>query len=92
MNIGLNFYSGSLTPWTNINPSFNVIIFDAEYMIPINIKTYYIDLVQTNQANTASWTMLHDYLSYYSLPNMSPDSIYNLALKIRDNENAAIQY
>ena len=45
MNIGLNFYSGSLTPWTDNNPSFNVIIFDAEYMIPINIKTYYIDLV-----------------------------------------------
>ena len=36
-NIGINFYGGSLTSHVNKNPSFNVITFDAEYMIPINI-------------------------------------------------------
>ena len=28
-NIGINFYAGSLTTYTNNNPSFNVITFDA---------------------------------------------------------------
>lgn len=47
-NIGINFFAGSLTTFAYKNPSFNVIEFDAEYMIPLNIKSYYFDLVQAN--------------------------------------------
>ena len=43
--LGVNFYAGSITTHQYRNPSFNVIEFDAEYMIPINIKTYSMDLV-----------------------------------------------
>ena len=51
-NIGINFYAGSLTTWEVKNPSFNIIEFDAEYMIPINIKTYYFNLELANLNGT----------------------------------------
>ena len=44
-NIGINFIGGSITSIGVKNPSFNVITFDAEYMIPLNIETYSFDLM-----------------------------------------------
>jgi hypothetical protein len=48
VNIGLNFVTGSLSPYTGGNPSFAVIEFDAEHYIPVSYKTYGIDMSQTN--------------------------------------------
>jgi hypothetical protein len=36
-NIGINFYAGSVTSHVGKNPNFNVIEFDEEFMIPLNI-------------------------------------------------------
>jgi len=44
VNIGLNFVTGSLSPYTGGNPSFAVIELDAEFFIPVSYKTYSIDL------------------------------------------------
>ena len=67
---------------------------DEEYMIPLNFNTYYLDITQAAQnPSTASWKHLHDYIDYYGLPDLSPDSIYNyLAIPVRDNETAAMTY
>jgi hypothetical protein len=78
-NIGLNFYAGSLTTLAWKNPSFNVIELDAEYMIPLNIKTYSFNPIQANIDDFPTWNMLHDYLSYYSLSDLRPDNIMTLA-------------
>lgn len=43
-NIGINFFAGSLTTLSLKNPSFNIIEFDEQYMIPLNIKTYSFNL------------------------------------------------
>lgn len=91
-NIGINFFAGSLTPNAWKNPSFNVIEFDAEYMIPINIKTYYLDLVQANSQGTASWAYLHDYLLTYSMTDLRPDNLMTLANSIKTVEQTAITY
>jgi hypothetical protein len=92
-NIGINFFAGSLTSLGVRNPSFNIIEFDAEYMIPLNIKTYSFNLDLANTNGSPSWGLLHDYLSYYSLPDLRPDNIYNLiAVKLRDDDNFAMQY
>ena len=47
-NIGLNFVTGSLSTYTNRNPSFAVITFDADTMIPLDYKTYSLDIVKAN--------------------------------------------
>jgi len=64
-NIGLNFLAGSLTTDTDRNPAFTVVEFDAEFMVPINFKTYYYDIVQANLKNRIDWTYLHDFVEYY---------------------------
>ena len=79
VNVGLNFVTGSLSPYTGGNPSFAVIELDAEFYIPVSYKTYSIDLAQTNSQNQASWTLLHDVATEYNLTNLSPNSFNTFA-------------
>ena len=47
--VGLNLISASATPETSKNPAFTVIDFDAQYLVPVNIYTYYFDLEEANK-------------------------------------------
>ena len=47
-NIGLNLIAGSLTPFYNNNPSFTLIEIDEQYLLPLNVKTYYLDITKSN--------------------------------------------
>ena len=91
-NIGINFYAGSVTSRVEKNPSFNVIEFDEEYLIPLNIKSYSFDLNKANTEGQPTWTLLHDYVSYYSLPDLRPDHIMTLANRILADSAVASQY
>lgn len=46
--VGFNVIHGSVTTWGHKNPSFTVVDFDAEYMVPVNIHTYFFDLDKAN--------------------------------------------
>lgn len=46
--IGLNVVTGSVTTYINRNPSFSVIDWDSEYMVPINIHVYYFNISKAN--------------------------------------------
>ena len=35
---------GSVTTYSHQNPSYMIIEFDQEYMVPVNMYTYYLDL------------------------------------------------
>jgi hypothetical protein len=72
-NIGTNFIAGSLTAYTDKNPSFTVIEIDEEYMVPTNFKTYYYDMVKANKENKITWEILHDFKGYYGLKDLRPD-------------------
>ena len=67
---------------------------DQQYMIPINMHTYFFNISKAHDnPSQASWEYLHDFLNTYNLANLSPDTIFNtLALQVRDNETAAMQY
>lgn len=69
-----------------------MIEFDAEYMIPLNIKSYSFDVVQANTNGAPTWNLLHDYLTYYSLSDLRPDNIFTLAESLKDSESLAAQY
>lgn len=75
INIGLSFNTGSLSTYTDRNPSFALIEFDAEYMIPVSYKTYYLDLDKANQQNQPHWELLHDFQNEYGISDLSPDSL-----------------
>lgn len=91
-NIGINFYAGSVTSHVGKNPNFNVIEFDEEYMIPLNIQSYSFDLEKANTEGQPTWTLLHDYVSYYNLLDLRPDHIMTLADKILADSSFASQY
>lgn len=93
MNIGLSLYTGSLTTYTNRNPSFSVVELDQEYMIPVSYKTYYLDIEKANTDNAANWAILHDLKQEYLLEDLSPDTIQTaLAEVLLANETAALNY
>ena len=89
-NIGLNFIAGSLTPYTNKNPSFTVIEVDEEFMIPVNFETYYFNLTKANSGEQTTWEIFHDFKEHYEIETVSPDNLNNLALKILKDEKVAI--
>jgi sphingomyelin phosphodiesterase len=78
-NIGVNYVDGSLTTYTNKNPSFSVIEIDEEFLVPVNFKTYYYEIPRANKEGKITWELLHDFHNYYGMKDMSPDSIEALA-------------
>jgi hypothetical protein len=49
---------------TGRNPVFGVLELDAEYMVPINIKSYYFDVAKANLGDP-KWVLLHDMIQEY---------------------------
>jgi hypothetical protein len=47
VNIILN--AGSLSPFGGRNPTFSVIEFDAEYLIPTQFQIYWMNLTKANE-------------------------------------------
>lgn len=95
-NIGLSFTAGSLTTYQGRNPSFSVVEMDAEYMVPVTYKTYFLNISKINsEADDVSpkWEKLHDFMMEYNLTDLSPNSIQEgLANQILVNEQTAINY
>ena len=81
----MNSVGPSLTPYTDKNPSFSVVEFDALTMLPINMKTYYFDLVTANaiSGDTPGWTLLHDWKETYGLKDLSPASMLDLSERFK---------
>lgn len=58
-----------------------VIEFDAQTMLPVNMKTYSFNLDEAN-ANPSSppnWSMLHDWIDTYGMDDFSPSSFLSLS-------------
>ena len=91
-NIGINFIAGSLTSYTDKNPSFTVIEIDEEFMVPINFKTYYYDIVKANAEGKITWEILHDFTNFYGLKDLRPDELASLSQRVRTNETLAMIY
>lgn len=81
-----------MTTYTYKNPSFAVIEIDEEYMIPVNIKTYFLNITKANMEGKATWELMIDYKVDFEMEDLSPDSFYKIAENVRNNEAAAIQY
>ena len=83
--------TGSLTGGSNRNPSFTVIEFDKEYMVPINLHTYYMNLTEAN-ANLdkePEWKELHDFLNEYKLEDLSPASMLDFTYRMYNDGDLA---
>ena len=74
------------------HPSFMVVDLDAKTLLPVNMYTYYTNLDEANETGTPVWRVLHDYLKEYSLSDMSPASMRDLAIRILTNQELALKF
>mmetsp|Transcript_33587 Transcript_33587/g.24240 ORF Transcript_33587/g.24240 Transcript_33587/m.24240 type:complete len:384 (-) Transcript_33587:78-1229(-) len=92
-NIGLNQIGPSVTTNSNENPGFAVLDIDAETMLITNVEIWALDIEKANASGEAKWELVIDYVQDYGMGDgMSPDSLYEVAEKILDDEEFAAQY
>ena len=89
VNIGINFIPGSLTTFKNVNPQFAVMELDAEFLVPLTMQIYSLNITNANENNNPKWNLLFDYIKDYQMPDLSPDSLFNLAKKVRTDKTLA---
>ena len=89
MNIGINFIPGSLTTFKNVNPQFAVMELDAEFLVPLSMQIYSLNVSNANENNNPKWSLMLDYLKDYQISDLSPDSLFNLAKKVRTDKTLA---
>ena len=87
-----NFIVGSATPFVGKNPGFSVFTLDKNYLLPINIDTYYMDLPAANLAGRITWEKLHDFLNYYELADMSPANMLKASDRMMNDAEYALKY
>lgn len=88
----MNFIVGSATTHMRRNPGFSVVSFDYDTLLPMNIETYYMDIVEANANDSPNWKLLHDYINTYQLHDMSPSSMLALSQKIFTDQQTALIY
>ena len=88
------YVAGSATTSLGNNPAFTVIDFDAEYMVPTNLHTYYMNMTEANlhPDQQPIWTELHDWVGEYGLKDMSPSSILEFTDRLYNDADLASQY
>lgn len=90
--IGVNSIGPSVSPFTNMNPSFMVITLDAATMLPIEMETYSMDIDRANAEGHPKWELLHDYHKEYGMADLSPNSFMKLAEQIKVDQDMANQF
>jgi sphingomyelin phosphodiesterase len=80
------------TTMTDYNPAFSVIDWDKEFMVPVNIHTYYLNITETNLSDKPVWKLLHDLKNEYDLLDLSPDSMSNFLDRLYANGTLASRF
>ena len=76
-----------------MNPSFRVVTLDAQTKLPIKLDTYTLDLEKANQDDKyAKFELFHEFTQEYSITDLSPASVMELADKINNDEETAKKY
>jgi sphingomyelin phosphodiesterase len=86
--IGVQHWTGSVSTFVQINPSFRVFEVDAETMLPVKIHTYIMDIKEENP----HWKWDHELTEYYNMPDLSPESFDDLATRMLNDEALAMIY
>lgn len=80
----------SATSLRNENPAFAVIDTDSETMLPLNYQMWAMNLTEANkEGGEPFWEIFVDYRAEYEMEDMSPDSLYKVAERVRDEKKFA---
>ena len=86
----MHFWSGSVSTWFEVNPSFKVFEVDAATLLPVKSHTYHLDIAGGNAH--LGWKYSHEVTERYGMKDLSPSSFVDLATRIKDDENLALLY
>jgi len=86
--VGIQYWTGSVSTWSAINPSFRVFEVDAETMLPVKAHTYVLNVADANP----EWKWDHELTEYYNMVDLSPLSFDALADSILNDEELALKY
>jgi hypothetical protein len=87
-SVGMNFWSGAMTTYSDSYPSFRRFILDEQTMLPIAIETYRMDVLAENP----EFVLDHELTTYYGLKDLSPASFDDLSDRMGKEEELALQY
>jgi len=86
--------TGSGSPEDGRNPSFTLIEFDEEYMVPLNAHVYYMNLSEANADLSVApvWKEQYDLISEYNLTDLSPSTMREFALNMQRDPKLASRF
>ena len=68
----MNFIVGSVTPYSNKEPNFNVIYLDPETMLPLDYENYVFDIDRANWYDQPVWNLKFEQKQYFEMEDLSP--------------------
>ena len=77
-----------------MNPSFYVMEWDQEYMVPVNIEVYTMDLQESNKNpdERIDWKKDHDFINTFQMEDLSPTSFKKLSMTLYDDVNMVLTF
>lgn len=92
--IGWSLITGSGTSGDNRNPAFTIVDWDEEFMVPVNLHTFIMNLTvaNANPDKMPEFYELHDWLSEYNLKDLSPGSIKDFSERLYNDGELASLY
>eukprot|EP00345_Euplotes_harpa_P011349 CAMPEP_0168351852 /NCGR_PEP_ID=MMETSP0213-20121227/22163_1 /TAXON_ID=151035 /ORGANISM="Euplotes harpa, Strain FSP1.4" /LENGTH=514 /DNA_ID=CAMNT_0008362873 /DNA_START=374 /DNA_END=1918 /DNA_ORIENTATION=+ len=84
--------AGSLTTFTGKNPSFRMMDFDKETMLPLRMHTYFLNITKANSEGAIQWEHAYEFTEAYGLDDLSPSALSSLPDKFFENPQLAVKY
>ena len=90
----IQFVSPSITTYTDKNPSFRIYTADNDTKLVTDYSQYRVDLPKANLNPSAppQFELAYKFRSLYNVPDMQPQTLYELALQMNNNQTLALTY
>ena len=86
------YQAGSVTTHKDKNPSFKIIDFDKETMLPVKMNTYFLNITKANAEGKIQWEHVYEFTKAFGIEDLSPSSLSKLPDKFFNNPNLAVKY
>jgi hypothetical protein len=86
--VGTYYWTGSVSTWEKINPSFRVFEVDAETMLPVKVHTYSMDISD----DAPEWKYHHELTELFEMKDLSPSSFDALSDQMLVDEEMATRF
>lgn len=84
----MQYWTSSLTPHEDVNPSFRVFEVDEATMLPHKVTTYSVNL----RDKQPEWKKHHELTEHYGMTDLSPKSFDALSTRIREDKVVANKF